>query len=61
MLELDRIKKTTLDESNEIYTDLRGTQAGLKYLYDGISLKVSGIIPSKSTARKDPAVALRSE
>lgn len=35
----------TLDESTGLYTDLRDTQAGLKYLYDnGTVLKVSGII-----------------
>jgi putative ABC transport system permease protein len=35
----------TLDEKTGLYTDLRETQAGLKYLYDnGIALKVSGII-----------------
>ena len=35
----------TLDESTGLYTDLRETQAGLKYLYDnGMDLKVSGII-----------------
>ena len=35
----------TLDESTGTYTDLRDTQAGLKYLYDnGTDLKVSGII-----------------
>ncbi len=35
----------TLDESIGLYTDLRDTQTGLKYLYDnGIVLKVSGII-----------------
>lgn len=35
----------TLDESTGIYTDLRESNAGLKYLYDnGLSLKVSGII-----------------
>lgn len=35
----------TLDESTGLYTDLRDTQAGLKYLYDnGTILKVSGII-----------------
>ena len=35
----------TLDESTGLYTDLRDTQAGLKYLYDnGTPLKVSGII-----------------
>jgi putative ABC transport system permease protein len=34
-----------LDESTGLYTDLRETQAGLKYLYDnGTTLKVSGII-----------------
>ena len=33
------------DENTGLYTDLRETEAGLKYLYDnGISLKVSGII-----------------
>jgi putative ABC transport system permease protein len=38
-----------LDESTGLYTDLRETQAGLKYLYDnGTTLKVSGIIrPNK--------------
>lgn len=35
----------TLDENTGLYTDLRGTQAGLKYLYDnGTVLKVSGIV-----------------
>ncbi len=35
----------TLDESTGLYTDMRDTQAGLKYLYDnGTNLKVSGII-----------------
>lgn len=35
----------TLDESTGLYTDLRNTNAGLKYLYDnGLSLKVSGIV-----------------
>lgn len=35
----------TLDESTGLYTDLRDSQAGLKYLYDnGTSLKISGII-----------------
>ena len=35
----------TLDETTGLYTDLRDTQAGLKYLYDnGTILKVSGII-----------------
>ena len=34
-----------LDESTGLYTDLRNTDAGLRYLYDnGLSLKVSGII-----------------
>lgn len=35
----------TYDEKNGIYTDLRETEAGIKYLYDnGVDLKVSGII-----------------
>lgn len=35
----------TLDENTGLYTDLRNTDAGLRYLYDnGINLKVSGII-----------------
>lgn len=35
----------TLDKSSGTYTDLRETDAGLKYLYDnGITLKVTGII-----------------
>lgn len=35
----------TLDQNTGLYTDLRETQAGLKYLYDnGINLKVTGII-----------------
>lgn len=35
----------TLDESTGLYTDLRSTDAGLKYLYDnGTVLRVSGII-----------------
>ncbi len=35
----------TYNEKNGTYTDLRDTQAGLKYLYDnGVDLKVSGII-----------------
>lgn len=35
----------TYDEKTGLYTDLRNTQAGLKYLYDnGTVLKVSGII-----------------
>lgn len=39
----------TYDEASGTYTDLRNTQAGLKYLYDnGTVLKVSGIIkPNK--------------
>ncbi len=41
----------TLDESTGTYTDLRSTQAGMKYLYDnGTSLKVSGIIRPKEEA-----------
>ncbi len=39
------------DEKNDIYTDLRSTSAGLKYLYDnGTDLKVSGIIRPKEDA-----------
>ncbi len=35
----------TLDENTGLYTDLRETQTGLKYLYDnGTALKVSGIV-----------------
>ena len=35
----------TLDAATGLYTDLRETDAGMRYLYDkGISLKVSGII-----------------
>ena len=35
----------TYDEKAEVFTDLRETSAGLKYLYDnGVDLKVSGII-----------------
>lgn len=35
----------TLDEKSGLYTDLRETSAGLKYLYDnGLTLKVTGII-----------------
>ncbi len=35
----------TYDEITGVYTDLRDSQAGLKYLYDnGTSLKISGII-----------------
>ena len=39
------------DESTGLYTDLRDTDAGLRYLYDnGISLKVTGIIrPNEDT------------
>ena len=38
----------TLDETTGLYTDLRKTEAGLKYLYDnGLNLKVSGIIRPK--------------
>ena len=41
----------TLDEKSGLYTDLRETQAGLKYLYDnGIELRVSGIIRPKEDA-----------
>jgi len=38
------------DEAQGIYTDLRSTDAGIKYLYDnGLTLKVSGIIrPSEN-------------
>lgn len=41
----------TLDKNTGLYTDLRETQAGLKYLYDnGINLKVTGIIrPNEDT------------
>ena len=40
------------DEATGLYTDLRDTEAGLKYLYDnGLDLKVSGIIrPSEDAA-----------
>lgn len=35
----------TYDEASGVYTDIRETQAGMKYLYDnGLSLRVSGII-----------------
>ncbi len=35
----------TYDEKSGLYTDLRTSQAGMKYLYDnGVTLKVSGII-----------------
>ena len=38
----------TLDETTGLYTDLRETQAGMKYLYDnGLDLKVTGIIRPK--------------
>lgn len=41
----------TLDESTRLYTDLRETKAGLKYLYDnGLNLKVSGIIKPSENA-----------
>ena len=41
----------TYDEEKGIYTDLRETQAGIKYLYDnGLDLKVSGIIRPKEDA-----------
>ena len=41
----------TYDESTGTYTDLRDSQAGLKYLYDnGTDLKVSGIIRPKEDA-----------
>ena len=42
----------TLDENTGLYTDLRETQAGLKYLYsNGIPLKVTGIIrPNEDTS-----------
>jgi putative ABC transport system permease protein len=41
----------TLDEKSGLYTDLRETPSGLKYLYDnGISLKVTGIIKPNEDA-----------
>ena len=41
-----------LDEETETYTDLRETDAGLKYLYDnGVPLKVSGIIRPNEDAQ----------
>lgn len=41
----------TLGESTGLYTDLRETKAGLKYLYDnGLNLKVSGIIKPSENA-----------
>lgn len=40
-----------LDENTGLYTDLRETQTGLKYLYDhGTALKVSGIIRPNENA-----------
>lgn len=37
------------DESTKIYTDLRDTESGLRYLYDnGFDIKISGIIRSNS-------------
>jgi putative ABC transport system permease protein len=39
------------DESQEIYTDLRETDAGLRYLYDNaLSLKITGIMKPNETA-----------
>ena len=39
------------DENSKIYTDLRNTSTGLKYLYDnGITLKVTGIIRPNADA-----------
>ncbi len=41
----------TKDEATGLYTDLRNTNAGLKYLYDnGIVLKVSGIVRKNEEA-----------
>lgn len=41
----------TKEKKTGLYTDLRDTQAGLKYLYDnGIDLKVSGIIRPNDTS-----------
>jgi len=41
----------TKDETTGIYTDLRDTQTGLKFLYDnGLDLKISGIIRPKEDA-----------
>ncbi|MBQ7107880.1 MAG: ATP-binding cassette domain-containing protein [Clostridia bacterium] len=41
----------TYDEKNQVYTDLRETSAGLKYLYDnGVDLKVSGIVRQNEDA-----------
>ena len=44
----------TLDKNTGLYTDLRETTAGLKYLYDnGINLKVAGIIrPNEDSLSK---------
>jgi len=40
-----------LDEVNNLYMDLRETEAGMRYLYDnGITLKVTGIIRPDETA-----------
>ena len=40
-----------LDEATGLYTDLRDTDTGLRYLYDnGTVLKVSGIIRPKEDA-----------
>ncbi len=55
----------TLDEQTGLYTDLRETQTGLRYLYDnGITLRISGIIrPSEDaiSAMLNGAVAYTSE
>lgn len=41
----------TLDENTGLYTDLRSTPAGLRYLYDnGLDLKVTGIIKPNDEA-----------
>lgn len=41
----------TYDETTGLYTDIRDTQTGMKYLYDnGVKLKVSGIIKPKEDA-----------
>lgn len=41
----------TYDTTTGLYTDLRDTQAGMRYLYDnGIDIKVSGIIRPKEDA-----------
>ena len=38
----------TYDEATGLYTDIRNTQTGMKYLYDnGVKIKVSGIIKPK--------------